>query len=169
VVGWFQGRIEHGPRALGHRSILANPRFPDIKDVINTRVKHREPFRPFAPIVLEADAPKIFEMGRKTRSPYMTFVFPVRPEYQSVIPGATHVDGTSRVQTITDDQTPLLASLLRRFTALTDVPCLINTSFNVAGEPIVCSPADALNCFLGTEIDYLVLGDRLVTKTGRPG
>lgn len=164
VVGWFQGRIEHGPRALGHRSILANPKFRDIKDVINTRVKHREPFRPFAPIVLESDAPKIFEMGRKTRSPYMTFVFPVRPEFQDVIPGATHVDGTSRVQTITDEDTPLLAALLRRFTALTDVPSLINTSFNVAGEPIVCSPADALNCYLGTEIDYLVLGNYLVTK-----
>ncbi|CAM3715112.1 carbamoyltransferase [Nocardiopsis rhodophaea] len=165
VISWFQGRLEHGPRALGHRSILANPKFPDIKDVINTRVKHREPFRPFAPIVLESDAPKIFEMGRKTRSPYMTFVFPVRPEYHNVIPGATHVDGTSRVQTVTDENTPLLATLLRRFTALTDVPCLINTSFNVAGEPIVCSPADALNCFLGTEIDYLVLGNYLVTKT----
>ncbi|MER7491485.1 carbamoyltransferase C-terminal domain-containing protein [Streptomyces pharetrae] len=167
VIGWFQGRLEHGPRALGHRSILANPKFPDIKDVINTRVKHREPFRPFAPIVLESDAEKIFEMGRKKRSPYMTFVFPVRPEYHNVIPGATHVDGTSRVQTITDEDTPLLATLLRRFTALTDVPCLINTSFNVAGEPIVCSPADALNCFLGTEIDYLVLGNYLVTKTGQ--
>ncbi|MGW1893546.1 carbamoyltransferase family protein [Streptomyces sp. NPDC002004] len=168
VIGWFQGRLEHGPRALGHRSILANPKFPDIKDVINTRVKHREPFRPFAPIVLESDAPKIFDMGRKTRSPYMTFVFPVRPEYHNVIPGATHVDGTSRVQTITDEDTPLVAALLRRFTALTDVPCLINTSFNVAGEPIVCSPADALNCFLGTEIDYLVLGNYLVTKTDQP-
>ncbi|MCM6778868.1 hypothetical protein NDR87_35880 [Nocardia sp. CDC159] len=165
VVGWYEGRIEHGPRALGHRSILANPRFSDIKDVINTRVKHREPFRPFAPIVLEADAPRIFEMGRKTRSPYMTFVFPVRPEFRDVIPGATHVDGTSRVQTITDRDTPRLAALLRRFTALTDVPCLINTSFNVAGEPIVCTPADALGCFLGTEIDYLVLGNYLVTKT----
>jgi carbamoyltransferase len=166
VIGWHQGRIEHGPRALGNRSILANPKFPDIKDVINTRVKHREPFRPFAPIVLESDAPKIFEMGRKTRSPYMTFVFPVRPEFQDVIPGATHVDGTSRVQTITDQETPLLAALLRQFTALTDVPCLINTSFNMAGEPIVCTPADALNCFLGTEIDYLVLGNYLVSKSG---
>jgi carbamoyltransferase len=165
IIGWFQDRIEHGPRALGHRSILANPKFPDIKDVINTRVKHREPFRPFAPIVLESDAPKIFEMGRKTRSPYMTFVFPVRPDFRDVIPGATHVDGTSRVQTITDQDTPLLAALLRQFTVLTDVPCLINTSFNVAGEPIVCTPADALNCFLGTEIDYLVLGNYLVTKT----
>ncbi|AYF72974.1 carbamoyltransferase [Nocardia yunnanensis] len=164
VIGWYEGRLEHGPRALGHRSILANPSFPDIKDVINTRVKHREPFRPFAPLVLEEDAPKIFEMGRKTRSPYMTFVFPVRPKYQDVIPGATHVDGTSRVQTLTDRDTPRLAGLLRRFTALTDVPCLINTSFNVAGEPIVCTPADALNCFLGTEIDYLALGNHLVTK-----
>ncbi|WP_459955648.1 carbamoyltransferase family protein [Nocardia sp. IFM 10818] len=166
VIGWYEGRLEHGPRALGHRSILANPNFPDIKDVINTRVKHREPFRPFAPLVLESEAPKIFDMGRKTRSPYMTFVFPVRPEFREVIPGATHVDGTSRVQTITEADTPRLAALLRRFTALTDVPCLINTSFNVAGEPIVCTPADALKCFLGTEIDYLVLGDYLVAKAG---
>ena len=168
IIGWHQGRIEHGPRALGHRSILANPQFPDIKDIINTRVKHREPFRPIAPLVLESDAPKIFDMGRKTRSPYMTFVFPVRPEFRDIIPGATHVDGTSRIQTITDQDTPLLAALLRQFTALTDVPCLINTSFNVAGEPIVCTPADALNCFLGTEIDYLVLGSYLVTKTDPP-
>jgi carbamoyltransferase len=165
IIGWHQGRIEHGPRALGHRSILANPKFPDIKDIINTRIKHREPFRPFAPIVLESDAPKIFDMGRTTRSPYMTFVFPVRPEFRDTIPGAVHVDGTSRIQTITDQDTPLLAALLRQFTTLTDVPCLINTSFNVAGEPIVCTPADALNCFLGTEIDYLVLGNYLVTKT----
>jgi carbamoyltransferase len=165
IIGWHQGRIEHGPRALGHRSILANPCYPDIKDIINTRVKHREPFRPFAPIVLEADAPKIFDMGRKTSSPYMTFVFPVRPEYRDIIPGATHVDGTSRIQTITDRDTPLLAALLRQFTVLTDVPCLINTSFNVAGEPIVCTPADALNCFLSTEIDYLIIGNYLITKT----
>ncbi|MFD8394751.1 carbamoyltransferase [Streptomyces sp. NPDC059680] len=165
VIGWFEGRLEHGPRALGHRSILANPGFPDIKDVINTRVKHREPFRPFAPLVLEADASRVFDMGRKTSSPYMTFVFPVRPEFRDVIPGAAHVDGTSRVQTVTDSATPRLAALLRRFTALTGVPCLINTSFNVAGEPIVCSPADAVNCFLSTEIDHLMLGNHLVTKT----
>lgn len=168
VIGWHEGRVEHGPRALGHRSILANPKFPDIKDIINTRVKHREPFRPFAPLVIESDAPKIFEMGRKTSSPYMTFVFSVRPEYHDVIPGAIHVDGTSRIQTITDEGTPRLAALLREFTTLTDVPCLINTSFNVAGEPIVCTPADALNCFLGTEIDYLVLGNHLVTKKADP-
>ena len=164
VIGWFEGRVEHGPRALGHRSILANPGFTDIKDIINTRVKHREPFRPFAPLVLEEQAPKIFEMGRKTSSPYMTFVFHVRDEYQDRIPGAVHVDGTSRIQTLTDEGTPRLTALLRRFIELTDTPCLINTSFNVAGEPIVCTPTDALNCFLGTEIDYLVLGNHLVAK-----
>ncbi|MFE3283664.1 carbamoyltransferase, partial [Streptomyces sp. NPDC059233] len=123
VIGYYEGRIEHGPRALGHRSILANPSFPDIKDIINTKVKHREPFRPFAPLVLESDASRVFDMGRKARSPYMTFVFPVRPEFVDRIPGAVHVDGTSRVQTLTDEGTPRLAALLRRFTALTDVPC----------------------------------------------
>ncbi|MFD4629001.1 carbamoyltransferase [Streptomyces sp. NPDC058284] len=164
VVGWFQGRTEYGPRALGNRSILANPGFADIKDIINTRVKHREPFRPFAPVVLESEAPRVFEMGRKKTSPYMTFVFPVRPEFHDVIPGATHVDGTSRAQTVTPESNPKLAELLERFTALTGVPCLVNTSFNVAGEPIVCSPADALGCFLHTEIDYLVLGRFLVVK-----
>ncbi|MFG3257432.1 carbamoyltransferase [Streptomyces sp. NPDC048172] len=164
VVGWFQGSAEYGPRALGNRSILANPAFADIKDVINTRVKHREPFRPFAPVVLESEAAEIFEMGKKTTSPYMTFVFPVRPEYRDRIPGATHVDGTSRVQTVTDRSNPGLARLLRSFRAETGVPCLINTSFNVAGEPIVCAPSDALDCFLKTEIDYLVLGRFLVVK-----
>jgi carbamoyltransferase len=165
VIGWFEGRIEHGPRALGHRSILANPGFGDIKDIINTRVKHREPFRPFAPLVLEEQAPKIFDMGRKTESPYMTFVFPVREEFRDRIPGAVHVDGTSRIQTLTDEGTPRLTALLRKFIELTDTPCLINTSFNVAGEPIVCTPTDALNCFMGTEIDYLVLGNHLVAKS----
>jgi carbamoyltransferase len=167
VIGWFQGRTEYGPRALGNRSILANPGFSDIKDIINTRVKHREPFRPFAPVILESDAPRVFDMGKKQSSAYMTFVFPVKPEFEDVIPGACHVDGTSRVQTITDSGNPRLAELLRAFTALTDIPCLINTSFNIAGEPIVCSPADALGCFLKTEIDYLLLGRFLVTKVNR--
>ncbi|WP_030670536.1 carbamoyltransferase [Streptomyces sp. NRRL B-1347] len=164
VVGWFQGRTEYGPRALGNRSILANPGFADIKDIINTRVKHREPFRPFAPVVLESDAARVFDLGKKAASPYMTFVFPVRPEFHDVIPGAMHVDGTSRVQTVTAESNPKLAELLGVFTELTDVPCLVNTSFNVAGEPIVCSPGDALDCFLHTEIDYLVLGRFLVVK-----
>ncbi|MEU1945186.1 carbamoyltransferase C-terminal domain-containing protein [Streptomyces sp. NPDC020125] len=164
VVGWFQGRAEFGPRALGNRSILANPAFPDIKDIINLRVKHREPFRPFAPVILESEAPRVFEMGKKTSSPYMTFVFPVRKEYQERIPGACHVDGTARAQTVNEGQNPALARLLRAFTARTDVPCLLNTSFNVAGEPIVCSPRDALECFLATEIDYLVMDRFVVTK-----
>ncbi|MEU6673241.1 carbamoyltransferase C-terminal domain-containing protein [Streptomyces sp. NPDC046925] len=164
VVGWFQGRAEYGPRALGNRSILANPGFADIKDIINTRVKHREPFRPFAPVVLESEAHRVFDMGEKTSSPYMTFVFPVRPEFHDVIPGAMHVDGTSRAQTVTPESNPKLAELLVRFTELTGVPCLVNTSFNIAGEPIVCSPADALACFLHTEIDALVLGRFLVVK-----
>ncbi|MEU6000287.1 carbamoyltransferase C-terminal domain-containing protein [Streptomyces sp. NPDC047197] len=167
VVGWFQGRAEFGPRALGNRSILANPAFPDIKDIINVRVKHREPFRPFAPVVIESEAPRVFEMGKKTSSPYMTFVFPVRKEYQERIPGACHVDGTARVQTVDERQNPALTRLLRAFTARTDVPCLLNTSFNVAGEPIVCSPRDALECFLATEIDYLVIDRFVVTKKGR--
>ncbi|MGW0904350.1 carbamoyltransferase family protein [Streptomyces sp. NPDC002853] len=167
VVGWFQGRAEFGPRALGNRSILANPSFPDIKDIINLRVKHREPFRPFAPVVLASEAPRVFEMGKKTSSPYMTFVFPVRKEFQERIPGACHVDGTARVQTVDDRQNPALAQLLRAFTARTDVPCLLNTSFNVAGEPIVCSPRDALECFLATEIDYLVIDRFVVTKKAR--
>ncbi|MDX3232145.1 carbamoyltransferase [Streptomyces sp. ME19-01-6] len=164
VVGWFQGRAEFGPRALGNRSILANPAFPDIKDIINLRVKHREPFRPFAPVVLESEAPRVFELGKKTSSPYMTFVFPVRKEYQERIPGACHVDGTARVQTVDERQNPALAELLRAFTARTEVPCLLNTSFNVAGEPIVCSPRDALECFLATEIDYLVIDRFVITK-----
>ncbi|MFF7730782.1 carbamoyltransferase [Streptomyces sp. NPDC008001] len=164
VIGWFQGRMEYGPRALGNRSILANPKFPDIKDIINERIKHREQFRPFAPVVLEHLAPEVFELGKKTSSPYMTFVVPVRPEYQEKIQGACHVDATSRIQTVTDESNPLLARLLREFNELTGIPCLINTSFNVAGEPIVCSPADALSCFLKTEMDHLFLGNYLVSR-----
>ncbi|GAB4588367.1 carbamoyltransferase family protein [Nocardia sp. IFM 10818] len=164
VIGWFQGAAEYGPRALGARSILANPMFDDIKDIINLRVKHREPFRPFAPMVLESSADKLFEMGKLPSSPYMTFVVPVRTEFVDKIPGACHVDGTARVQTVSDEQNPLVAELLREVEKNTGVACLINTSFNVAGEPIVCSPTDAIECFLGTEIDYLVLGRLLLRK-----
>ena len=115
-------------------------------------------------MVLEHLADDVFELGKKKSSPYMTFVVPVRPEYQERIQGACHVDGTSRIQTVTEQSNPLLAELLRRFTELTGIPCLINTSFNVAGEPIVCSPADALACFLKTEMDYLFLGNFLVSR-----
>jgi len=164
VVGWFQDRVEYGPRALGNRSILANPSFPDIKDVINTRVKHRELFRPFAPVVRDTRAAQVFDMGKKTTSPHMTFVFAVREHVRASIVGACHVDGTARVQTVSSQDNPMLAALLDVFEEQTGIPCLINTSFNVAGEPIVCSPADALRTFLDTEIDYLVLGHLLVSK-----
>lgn len=127
-----------------------------MKDLINERIKHRERFRPFAPLVLESLAPQVFEMG-KTASPYMTFVFPVREAWREKISAACHVDGTARVQTVADEANPRLAELLREFHELTGVPCLINTSFNVAGEPIVCSPADAVACYLNTEMDFLVL------------
>ncbi|KDA40626.1 hypothetical protein BMG523Draft_04568 [Frankia sp. BMG5.23] len=106
----------------------------------------------------------MFELGKKRSSPYMTFVVPVRPEYREMIQGACHVDGTSRIQTITEQDNPLVAEMLRLFTELTGVPCLINTSFNVAGEPIVCSPVDALSCFLKTEMDHLILGNFLVSR-----
>ncbi|AOR32329.1 carbamoyltransferase [Streptomyces fodineus] len=167
VVGWFQGRLEYGPRALGHRSILANPSFPDIQDIINVRVKKRETFRPFAPVVLESVAPRVFEMGKKKSSPHMTFVFKVRKEYRDLIAGATHVDGTARIQTISRRQDQALAELLEIFERDTGVPCLLNTSFNVAEEPIVSSPEDALRCFLGTGMDHLVLEDFLVGKNER--
>lgn len=165
VIGWFQGRMEYGPRALGNRSILANPRLPGISDLINERIKHREQFRPFAPVVLEELASEVFETGGKRSSPYMTFVFPVRAEYQEVIQGACHVDATARIQTVTDEGNPRLAQVLRRFNDRTGVPCLINTSFNVAGEPIVCSPVDALACFLNTEMDQLVIGNFFVRRS----
>ncbi|MFG2957729.1 carbamoyltransferase [Streptomyces sp. NPDC048291] len=164
VIGWFQGRMEYGPRALGNRSILANPGFDDIQDIINARVKRREAFRPFAPVLLEEDAADVLDLGKQTGSPYMTFVFPMREELRALLPGACHVDGTARAQTVTDEGNPRLAALLRAFRRRTGLPSLINTSFNVAGEPIVCTPRDALECFLGTEIDYLVLGDVLVRK-----
>lgn len=165
VVGWLQGRMEFGPRALGNRSILANPGFDDIQDVINTRVKRREPFRPFAPVLLQEDAGDVLHLGKKRESPYMTFVFRMKADMRAAMPGACHVDGTARAQIVTDGSNPRLTALLRAFRARSGLPALINTSFNVAGEPIVCSPADALWCFLSTEIDYLVMGDVIVNKT----
>lgn len=164
IVGWFQGRMELGPRALGNRSILANPAFPDMKDIINAKVKYREPFRPFAGIVTESEAGKYFEMGKKKTSPYMTFVFKAKTPARERVASALHVDGTSRIQTLAEDQNPKLWRLLNAFGEKTGTACLINTSFNVQGEPIVCSPEDALNCFLGSGIDVLVLGDFLVNR-----
>jgi carbamoyltransferase len=162
IVGWFQGRSEFGPRALGNRSILADPRQAGMKDHLNKRVKHRQSFRPFAPIVLAEREREIFEGD--TPSPFMLIAKPVRPEWRDKIPAIVHVDGTARVQSVTQDQNPLLYKLLKEFEALTGVPVLLNTSFNVKGEPIVETPGDALACFLGTGIDCLVMHDWLITK-----
>lgn len=162
IVGWFQGRMEFGPRALGHRSILANPCDPGMKDILNSRVKLREEFRPFAPIVTE-DACQLY-FDQPTPSPYMLYAPAVRSGMESRVPACTHVDGTSRVQTVSEGQDRLIYRLLKEFEALSGVPVLINTSFNVKGEPIVCTPDDAITCFLGTDIDYLAIGGFLAEK-----
>jgi len=163
VIGWFQGGSEFGPRALGNRSLLADPRRPEMKDTLNSRVKHRQPFRPFAPIVLAERAHEIFEGDED--SPFMLIAKPVRAEWRTRIPAIVHVDGSARVQTVTEDTNPRLYRLLKEFEALTGVPVLLNTSFNVKGEPIVETPRDAMACFLTTGIDHLVLHDTLVSKT----
>ncbi len=162
VVGWFQDRSEFGPRALGNRSLLADPRKPEMKDILNSRVKHRQPFRPFAPIVLYERAKEIFE-GEED-SPFMLIAKNVRPEWRDRIPAIVHVDGTARVQTVREATNPTLYRLLKEFDALTGVPVLINTSFNIKGEPIIETPRDAVICFLTTGIDYLVMHDLLVSK-----
>jgi carbamoyltransferase len=162
IVGWFQGRSEFGPRALGNRSIIADPRDPKMKDILNSRVKHRQPFRPFAPIVLYERASEIFEGDED--SPYMLIAKKVRPEWRDRIPSIVHVDGTARVQTVRREQNERLYGLLTEFEKLTGVPVLLNTSFNVKGEPIVETPQDALECFLATGIDYLALHERLISK-----
>ena len=163
VVGWFQGRSEFGPRALGNRSILADPRNPAMKDVLNARVKFRQAFRPFAPIVLAERASEIFEGDEE--SPFMLLAKRVKPEWKDKIPAIVHVDGTARVQTVRREQNERLYLLLEEFEKLTGVPVLLNTSFNIKGEPIVEAPADAMKCFLSTGIDYLALHDMLIAKS----
>jgi carbamoyltransferase len=162
IVGWFQGRMEVGPRALGNRSILADPRDPRMKDTLNRRVKHREPFRPFAPSVLAGSAADWFEGARD--SPHMLLVYPVVPGRREQVPAITHVDGTARVQTVTREANARYYDLISAFGRRTGVPMLLNTSFNVRSEPIVCTPDDAVRCFLGTEMDVLVLGDLVCQK-----
>ena len=165
VVGWFQGRMEFGPRALGHRSILADPRNPENKDRVNLKIKFREGFRPFAPSVLADRCKDYFELDEP--SPFMLLVAQVR-EDQRVVPSVTHVDGSARVQTVERDQDPLFYDLIAEFDKQTGVPILINTSFNVRGEPIVCTPDDAYRCFVKTGMDYLVLGNFLLDKQQDP-
>jgi carbamoyltransferase len=163
VFGWFQGRSEFGPRALGNRSIIADPRDAAMKDKLNKRVKHRQAFRPFAPVVLAERAAEIFEGDEE--SPFMLVAKKVRPAWRDKIPAVVHVDGTARVQTVRERQNPRLYQLLKEFETITGVPVLVNTSFNVKGEPIVETPRDALDCFLTTGIDYLALHDTLISKT----
>lgn len=163
IVGWFQGRLESGPRALGARSILADPRGATMKDHLNARVKHREGYRPFGPSVLAERADEVFETGGRP-SPHMLLAFPVRPAWRDRVPAVVHVDGTSRIQTVEAAEQPRYHRLIERFAARTGVPLVLNTSFNVMGEPIVCTPRDAIRCFLGTGIDALALGDFLVIK-----
>jgi carbamoyltransferase len=162
VIGWYQGRMEWGPRALGNRSVLADPRRAEMKNVINSKVKFREPYRPFAPSVLEEDVEDYFHFSGV--SPYMTFVCRVRDDRKDKVPAVTHVDGTARIQTVSRRHNPRYWSLLNEFKTLTGVPILLNTSFNVKGEPIVCTPDDAVRCFLKTDIDYLVLGDTICSR-----
>jgi carbamoyltransferase len=163
VFGWFQGRSEFGPRALGNRSIIADPRAAEMKDKLNKRVKHRQAFRPFAPVVVAERAAEVFEGDEE--SPFMLLAKEVRPAWKDKIPAVVHVDGSARVQTVRERQNPRLYRLLKEFEAITGVPVLINTSFNVKGEPIVETPRDALDCFLTTGIDYLSLHDTLISKT----
>ena len=161
IVGWFQGRVEWGPRALGQRSILADPRRAEMKDILNRRIKHREIFRPFAPSIIEEAVPEYFE--RSDPSPFMTFAYSVRPEKRAVIPAPTHVDGTARLQTVNRGANPLYWKLLRAVGDLTGVPVVLNTSFN-DNEPIVCRPEEALDCFRRTQMDVLVMGNFTIEK-----
>jgi carbamoyltransferase len=161
ILGWFQGRAEWGPRALGNRSIVADPRRPDMKDILNARIKHREMFRPFAPSILAEATGEYFE--KSYPCPFMTQAYTVRPEKRDAIPAPTHVDGTGRLQTVTREANPRYWALIREFANLTGVPVVLNTSFN-DNEPIVCRPEEAIDCFLRTKMDVLVLGDILVRK-----
>ncbi len=182
VVGWFQERMEFGPRALGNRSILGHPGLPEMQNKMNLKIKFRESFRPFAPAVLEEGAAEWFE--KAISSPYMLFVFPLRQEkrikepigteklfgleklniLRSAVPAITHVDYSARIQTVSQKTNPRFYDLIQKFYERTGLPMIVNTSFNVRGEPIVCTPEEAYRCFMRTDIDYLVLGDFLLAK-----
>ncbi len=189
IIGWFQGRMEFGPRALGARSILGDPRSAKMQATMNLKIKFRESFRPFAPIVLAEHASDWFDMKPEWESPYMLLVFPVREKHRiaiaaserkvmesdpdlrnrvnivrSTVPAVTHVDDSARVQTVDSERNPRLHGLLKAFHGLTGCPVLVNTSFNVRGEPIVCTPEDAYRCFLATDMDVLVLENFVLTK-----
>lgn len=161
IVGWFQGRMEFGPRALGNRSILADPRRSEMKDILNQRIKYREPFRPFCPSILAERTADWFEVGYP--SPFMVVAYRFRPQVRHLAPAVVHADGTGRLQTVERDVNPLYWRLIRRFEELTGVPVLLNTSFN-ENEPIVNTPQEALDCFLRTQMDVLVMGPYRLRK-----
>ena len=179
-LAWFQGRMEFGPRALGGRSILGNPLMEETQSKLNLKVKQRESFRPFAPIMLEAEFQKYF--GAHKPSPYMLFVHKLLPEFRipqnkqgdnlidlinqkrSVLPAITHIDYSARIQTVSENSDLLMYNLLRKFKELTGVGVLVNTSFNLRGQPIVCNPNDAIETFLSTEIDCLIMGNYVVDR-----
>jgi carbamoyltransferase len=185
-VGWFQGRMEWGPRALGNRSILGDPRHPEMQKRLNLKIKYREGFRPFAPSVLMEECASYFDLDRP--SPYMLLVAPVKeerrhplpPGYDSLdlfdrlyhlrsdVPAITHVDYSARIQTVHRETNERYWRLIRAFQEQTGCGLIVNTSFNVRGEPIVCTPEDAYQCFMRTEMDYLVLGDYLFSKADQP-
>jgi carbamoyltransferase len=164
IVGWFQGRMEWGPRALGNRSILADPRRAEMKEVLNRRIKHREPFRPFAPSILRERVGDYFEQSHP--SPFMSMAYKVKPNKRAEIPAPTHVDGTGRLQTVERETHPRYWQLIHEFEKLTGVPVLLNTSFN-DNEPVVCGPDEAIDCFSRTQMDLLVLGDHVIEKSCR--
>jgi carbamoyltransferase len=166
IIGWFQGRMEFGPRALGARSILASPIHAEMQQKLND-IKDREDFRPVAPVILEEEAEDWFVNART--SPFMLFIYDVRPEKINSIPAVCHVDRTARIQTVREDQNPLYYNLLKEFQRLTDVPILVNTSFNTRGKPIVCTPRDAVECFWTSPLDCLVIGSYILEKEGQHG
>jgi carbamoyltransferase len=186
AIGWFQGRMEYGPRALGNRSILGDPRSPEMQKKLNLKIKYREGFRPFAPSVLEEDIQTYFDLDRP--SPYMLLVAPVRAEkripvpsdyhekglyerlyfLRSDIPSITHIDYSARIQSVSKEVNPRYWQLIREFKMLTGYGVIVNTSFNVRGEPIVCTPQDAYRCFMRTEMDYLVMGNYMLDKRDQP-
>ena len=161
VVGWFQGRMEWGPRALGNRSILAHPGLPDMKDVLNARIKHRESFRPFAPTVIQERQSEIFEHTHP--SPFMLHVYKIKPKWRERLLAVNHVDDTGRLQTLRREENPLYYDLIRKFEQQTGIPIILNTSFN-ENEPIVCLPSEAIDCFLRTKMDVLVIGSFVCKK-----
>jgi carbamoyltransferase len=161
VVGWFQGRMEWGPRALGNRSIVVDPRRAEMKEILNARIKRREPFRPFAPSILLEKVGEYFE--KDYPDPFMIKVYPIKPSKREIIPAVTHVDGTGRLQTVRKEDNPLYWKLIKEFENLTGVPIVLNTSFN-ENEPIVCKPSEALDCFLRTRMDLLVMGNYMISR-----